>query len=128
MNKDTPVHLQEIIFSSDEPRISRAISKLVREGRLRKIAPKIFTSNLEEEPADIIYRNRFKIIGHLYPGILLSHRSALEYKPTGTGHLFLTYNYERRVNLPGIKLSIMAGNAGIPGDNLLTDGLYVSWR
>jgi len=126
MNKDTPVHLQEIIFSSDEPRISRAISKLVREGRLRKIAPKIFTSNLEEEPADIIYRNRFKIIGHLYPRILLSHRSALEYKPTGTGHLFLTYNYERRVNLPGIKLSIMAGNAAIPGDNLLTDGLYVS--
>jgi len=126
MDKDTPIHLQEIVFSSDEPRISRAIGKLVKEGRLRKIAPKIFTSNLEEEPADIIYRNRFKIIGHLYPGILLSHRSALEYKPTATGHLFLTYNYERRLNLPGIKLNIMAGNAAIPGDNLLTDGLYVS--
>lgn len=126
MDNDTPIHLQEIIFSSDEPKISRAVGKLVREGKIRKIAPKVFTSNMDEEPAEIIYRNRFRIIGHLYPGILLSHRSALEYKPTDTGDLFLTYNYERRVSLPGIKLNIMAGNAPAQGDSLLTDGLYVS--
>ncbi len=126
MDKDTPIHLQEIIFSSDEPRVSRAIGKLVKDGKLRKIAPKIFTSNLDEDPADIIYRNRFRIIGHLYPGILLSHRSALEYKPTATGDLFLTYSYERRIKLPGIKLNIMAGHKPEQDDNLLTDGLYVS--
>lgn len=126
MDRDISLHLQEIVFTSAEPRISRAINRLVKEGRLRKIAPKIFTSNLEEEPADIIYRNRFRILGHLYPGILLSHRSALEYKPTATGDLFLTYNYERRVTLPGIKLNIMMGNAPLSGDSLLTDGLYVS--
>lgn len=126
MEKDIPLHLQEIIFSSAERSVSRAIGKLLKEGKLRKIAPKVYTSNLEEDPADIIYRNRFKIIGHQYPGILLSHRSALEYRPTATGDLFLTYNYERRVNLPGIKLSIMAGQPPTSGDNLLTDGLYVS--
>src|SRR5690606_29049039 len=110
MDKDIPLHLQEIIFPSGEPRVSRAIGRLVKEGKLRKIAPKIFTSNFTDEPEDIVYRNRFRIIGHLYPGIMLSHRSALEYKPTATGDLFLTYNYERRVNLPGIKLTIMAGH------------------
>ncbi|MGJ1363237.1 Fic family protein [Sphingobacterium spiritivorum] len=126
MDKDIPLHLQEIIFPSGEPRVSRAIGRLVKEGKLRKIAPKIFTSNFTDEPEDIVYRNRFRIIGHLYPGIMLSHRSALEYKPTATGDLFLTYNYERRVNLPGIKLTIMAGHPPVEGDNLFTDGLYVS--
>lgn len=126
MNKETLLRTQEIIFADSEPRNSRTIGKLVKAGKLKKIAPKIYTSNLEEEPADIIQRNRFKILGHLYPGILLSHRSAFEYKPTSTGNFFLTYNYERRVELPGLKLTIMVGPGPALGDNLLTDGLYVS--
>ena len=126
MDKDTPLHLQEIIFSSSEPNISRTISKLVKEGQLRKIAPKVYTSNFDELPAEIIRRNRFKIIGHLYPGILLSHRSALEFKPTATGDVFLTYTYTRKVKLPGITLNIMKGHESIQGDTSLADGLYVS--
>lgn len=126
IDKDTPLHLQEIIFSSSEPSISRAINRLAKEGKLRKLVPKVYSSNLVEDPAEIIYRNRFKIIGHLYPGILLSHRSALEYKPTDTGDLFLTYTYDRKVKFPGLTLNIMKGNAMIPGDNLFTEGLYVS--
>lgn len=117
---------QEIIFADSEPRNSRAIGKLVKEGKLKKIAPKIYTSKLEEDPADIIQRNRFKILGHLYPGILLSHRSAFEYKPTSVGNIFLTYNYERRVKLPGLNLIIMSGPGPMASDSLLTDGLYVS--
>ncbi|TCC99828.1 hypothetical protein [Pedobacter psychroterrae] len=66
------------------------------------------------------------IIGHLYPGILLSHRSALEFKPTATDNLFLTYTYSRKVNLPGITLNISEGPKPISGDNLFTDGLYTS--
>lgn len=75
MEKDIPLHLQQIIFSSAERSVSRAISKLLKEGRLRKIAPKVYTSNLEEDPEDIIYQNSSMIIGDQYPGILLSHCS-----------------------------------------------------
>lgn len=126
MDKDTPLHLQEIIFSSSEPHVSRAISHLVKEGKLKKIAPKIFTSNLEEDPAEIIQRNRFKIIGHLYPGILLSHRSAFEFKPTASGDIFLTFTYDRKVKLPGITLNIAKGHGVLAGDYPFADGLYVS--
>lgn len=128
MEKGIPLHLQEIIFSSSNPEISRTISKLLKEGKLRKIASKIYSPNLEEEPTVIIRRNLFRILGHQYPGILLSHRSALEFSPTNTGDIFLTYTYERKVKLASITLNIAKGHKPIEGDNQMSDGLYVSQR
>jgi len=126
MDRLIPLHLQEIIFSSSTPGLSRAISKLYHEGKLIKIAPKIFTPDLTEDPAKIIRRNAFKIIGHLYPGIQLSHRSALEFKPTSSENLFLTYTFERKVKLPGLTLNIMKGKPMIEGDYPFTASLNVS--
>jgi Uncharacterized conserved protein len=118
MDKHTPLHLQEIIFSSSNPSISRSISHLERSGQLKKIAPRIYTSNLNESPETIIRRNLFKIIGHLFPGIMLSHRTALEYKPTSTGDMFFTYPSQRIVKLPGITLNLMKGPGTMERDTL----------
>jgi hypothetical protein len=126
MDKQIPLHLQEIIFSSSTPHISRAISKLHNEGKLLKIAPKIFTPDLTGDPKEIVKRNVFKIIGHLYPGIQLSHRSALEFKPTSNGNLFLTYTFERKAKLPGLTLNIMKGKPMIEGDYPFTASVNVS--
>ncbi|MGZ3757807.1 MAG: Fic family protein [Mucilaginibacter sp.] len=126
MDKNTPLHLQEIIYSSSDTTISRNISKLEKKGKLLKIAPRIYTPILNEPAEEVIRRNIFQILGHQYPGILLSHRSALEYKPTVTGDLFLTYRYARKVSLPGITLNILEGVAPIEGDNQFTKDLFVS--
>jgi hypothetical protein len=126
MDKNIPLHLQEIIYSSSDTTISRNINKLEKQGTLVKIAPRIYTPILNEPAEDVIRRNIFQILGHQYPGILLSHRSALEYKPTATGDLFLTYNYARKVSLPGITLNIMDGIEPIEGDNQFTKDLFVS--
>lgn len=67
MDKHIPLHLQEIIFSSSDPNISREINKFLREGKLRKLAPRVYSPNLEEE---LVRRNIFKIIGALYPGTI----------------------------------------------------------
>lgn len=58
MDKNPPLHLQEIIFSSSDPATSRAISKLGKEGKVRKIASRIYTPNLQEDPSEIVKRNR----------------------------------------------------------------------
>jgi len=126
MDNKLPLHLQEIIFSTSEPALSRQLSKLEKEGKLRKIATRVYTPNMEDEPAAIIKRNLYAILGHLYPGILLSHRSALEFQPTTTGQLFLTYPYKRKVDLPGVTLNITPGVMSIDGDSPLTKGLFVS--
>lgn len=126
MDKKLPLHLQEIIFSSSDQGVSRQIGQLVKGGKLRKLIPRVYTPNLDETPETLIRRSLFTIIGHLYPGIVLSHRSALEFKPTQTGDLFLTYGYKQKVKLPGVTLNIMEGPGDIEGDNPLTAGLHVS--
>lgn len=128
MDKSIPLALQEIIFSSSNTTLSRTLGRYEAQGKLRKIAPRIYTPNMDEEPEAIIKRNIFTIIGHLYAGALLSHRSAFEFKPTVTGNLFLTYTYSRKVKLPGITLNINKGTQNIDGDHLFTNGLYVSQK
>ena len=99
--------LKEIVFSSSNPKISTHITKLEKEGKLIKIAPRIYTSNLEESPESIIKRNLFQILAHQYPSALLSHRSAFEYQPTATGNIFLTYSYTKKIKLPGVTISFL---------------------
>lgn len=122
------LQLQEIIFSSSEAKESQQIGRWQKEGILRKIAPRVYTSNLEEEPEKIIARHIFHIIGKLYPGALLSHRSALEFKPTATGRLFVTYTYTKKIKLQGITLHFLKGTGLLEGDNRLMGELYVSQK
>ncbi len=121
-----PIHLQEVIFSSSDPSLSKQISKLEKAGKLKKIAPRIYTPNFTDSPETVIRRNLFAILGKLYPGAILSHRSALEFQPTTAGFIFLTYTYTKKIRLPGITLRFMQGHGPIAGDNPLSGGLYAS--
>lgn len=128
MEKNTPSHLQEIIFGSSDSVASRRISKWEKEGTVRKIAPRIYTSNLEDSPEDIIRRNIFPILGNLYPDAVLSHRSAFEFAPTSTGQLFVTYKYTKKIKFPGITVRLLEGNPAIEGDVPFSGKLMVSQR
>jgi hypothetical protein len=126
MENILPIHLQEVVFSSSDKNLSKQISKLEKAGEIRKIAPRIYTSNLIDEPEAIITKNIFTILGKLYPNSLLSHRSALEFKPTSAGHIFVTYTYTKKIKLPGITIRFMEGNGPIDGDTLFSGELFVS--
>lgn len=120
------IHLQELIFSSSDKALSKQISKLEKEGRIRKIAPRIYTSNFEDAPEEIIRKNIFTILGNQYPNTVLSHRSAMEYGPTSVGDLFVTYTYTKNISLPGITLRFMEGKGPVEGDSKFFGDLYVS--
>lgn len=126
MENILPTQLQEVIFSSRDSRRSQQISILEKGGQLRKIAARIYSPNFSDSPEVIIRRNIFTILGKLYPGAVLSHRSALEFQPTSAGNLFLTYTYTKRINLPGVVLRFLQGHGPIEGDNPLSGKLYVS--
>ncbi|WP_179020756.1 Fic family protein [Winogradskyella forsetii] len=128
MEKNIPIHLQEIIFSSSDSATSQQISKLEKEGTIRKLANRVYTSNLVDSPEDITRRNLFHILGHLYPGALLSHRSAFEFAPTSSGQIFLTYSYTRKAQLPGITVRLLAGHKPIKGDTVFSGELHLSQR
>ncbi len=126
MENILPIHLQEVIFSSSDSMLSRQISRLEKTGKLRKIATRIYTPNFSDTPETIIRRNLFSILGKLYPGSILSHRSALEFQPTSAGHIFLTFIYTKNISLPGITIRLMEGPGHIDGDNPFPGELYAS--
>ncbi|HYV94738.1 MAG TPA: Fic family protein [Chitinophagales bacterium] len=128
MENNLPLHLQEVIFGSSDPKISKHISKLAKEGKIRKIAPRIYSSNLTEPVEEIVRRNLFQILSKLYPGSMLSHRSAFEFQPTKSGHIFLTYKYTKKINLPGIMIRFLRGHKPIEGDNPFFGELLASQK
>jgi len=128
MEKNRPIHLQEIICSSQDSKISKQITKLLSAGVIRKIAPRVYSSNLEESIEGIIRRNLFQILGTLYPGTMLSHRSAFEFQPTKTGKIFLTTSYTKKVKLPGITIQFLTGPSPIEGDKKFSGELHASQK
>lgn len=125
MEKNLPIHLQEILFGSSDKSESKRIKSLEKKGQIRKIAPKIYTSNLQDSEDIIIRRNWLQILSSQYPGAMLSHRSALEYKPTQNGHIFLTYTYTKNIKLPGLIIHFFKGSP-VAGDRNFFGDLYVS--
>jgi hypothetical protein len=69
--------VSEIFFASSDPVVSRRTQQEVAAGRLRKLAPRLYTSNLLEDAGVIIRRNLVEIAGQRFPGAVISHRSAL---------------------------------------------------
>ena len=118
--------MSEIIFASSNSQEAYKISKMLQEKKIRKIAPRIYSTNLEEAPSAIVKRNILEILGNLYPEAVLSHRSAFEFKPTTTNNLFVTYTYTKKIKLPGITINFLEGKGPIDGDNKMIGELYVA--
>jgi hypothetical protein len=118
----------EIIFGSADPGVSTAISREVRAGRLRRIAPRLYTSNLKDVPESIVRRHLYRILAHYYPGAVVSHRSGLEGGVTRDDTIFLTHKYTRRVTLPGVTIRLLKGVGPQDGDNPFMGGLHLASR
>lgn len=116
----------EIVMATSDKSLSLQRTSMIKEGLLRKIAPKIYTTNIEDEPDVIIRRNVFYILGQLYPQAVISHRSAYELKPTEDGDIYLTYTYSKNISLPGLKVHLMEGPKGTEHDMPFIENLYIS--
>ena len=119
-------NLPEILFGTAHKAEAQRISRLVKSGRLRKLCPRVYTSNLSDDLAVVLRRNLFPVLGGLFPGALVSHRSALEGGPTPGGHIFLTYAYTRKRVLPGITVHLLKGLGPSSTDSPFVNGLFIS--
>ena len=64
MEKNT--QLPEILIATSDKKLSAMITSLKKEEKIRKIASRVYTSNLTDAPESIIKRNLYSIIGKLY--------------------------------------------------------------
>ena len=85
------------------------LTELKKKNFIRKIGPRLYTSVPKAEEKKLVQSQWSQIINELYPGALLSHRSALEYKPSSEYNIILTSTTNRRVNYPGLTLHFVRG-------------------
>lgn len=123
---DKITQIPEVLIASSDKKLSAFITRLKKEAKIRKIAARVYTSNLTDTPENIVGRNLYRIIGQLYPGALISHRSAFELRPSAEGHFYLTYAYTKNIILPGVTLHLIAGPKPICIDIPYLDGLFIS--
>ncbi|MGZ3773614.1 MAG: Fic family protein [Pseudobdellovibrionaceae bacterium] len=116
----------EIQFSSSSKKEYLRRMAAVKQGYLRQVAPKIYTTNFEETDAAIVRRNWKEILGHLFPGAIVSHRTAQEMRPSKEGFIHLTYRYTKRREFPGLTVFLTKGPEKQSDDILLPGGLYLS--
>ena len=119
---------KEVIFGTSDSVESRRITKMEKEGKLKKIAPRIYTSNFRDSESNIIRRNLLEIIAWRLPNAIISHRSAFSMSPTPSGDFFLTADSYRLIDdIPGIKLNVIKGVAPLANDIKLGEmPLYAS--
>lgn len=128
MKKNSQKSWPEIVFSSSNSAESQAIRRAVMAGELRKIAPRLYTSDFKSTPAALIRRHCFHILAKFFPGAVISHRSALEGGVSTTGMIVLTYKYDKRIQLPGLMVCLVAGNGKELGDTPFMEGLFMASR
>ena len=119
----------EIVFSSSDSMLSHQISRYIKDGKLRKIAPRIYTTNMVDSDENIVRRNVISILEWRFPGFVISHRSAKEMKTTQNGEIFITGTYNRRFDsIPGIVVNVMAGpqpdKKDLPFGRIFVSGEY----
>ncbi len=102
------------------------IYREVLQGKLRKLASKLYTTNLDDTPDSIIKRNLWQILGLLEPNALIADRTAIELKPTEDGSVFIISDRKRDIKLPGITIRTRKGHKSLPGDKPFLDGLFLS--
>ena len=95
---------------------AKRLQRLARKGQLQRLAPGIYSDNLDAPIESVTRRHLNEICAVIMPGCIVSHRSAFEHRPTAGGHYFLTGPYRREVQLPGVKLRFMRGPGPIDTD------------
>jgi len=121
---------QELIFSSSNKSLSHQISKAERAGKIRKIAPRVYTTNFKDSEEQIIKRHFLDILKWRFPQAVITHRSAQELRPTASGHFFVTAHYSKKISdYKGVIINVMKGQPALHSDADI-GGIHVAseWR
>lgn len=114
-----------IVFASSDAATGYRQARLVRAGKLRKLAAKIYTDELAAPAEDIIRRHRYEIVAHFYPDAVISFRTALEggtVSPGNRFHVSLPRPTIGNRPLPGLEIRVWPGPAAQPEDSSITAG------
>ena len=116
----------DLVISSAET--SDAILRATAAGQLKSIARPFYTPAIDEDPATVVRRNAWKVVGSLVPGGVISFRTALEARPAEDGTVFLVSTGRYQRDLPGLRIRAVAGPGPQPTDAPFIAGLHLASR
>lgn len=111
--------LPEFFNSSTE--ITRDVSDAKRKQLIRKVAPRLYTTNLDRPFDELVAENALKIALLRHPGAVISHRSSLEMRPAD-GTLFLTGDYDASESVHALTIRLVRGPGPLEEDMPFLDG------
>ncbi len=111
--------LPPLLYPSREKKTQTWMSGLLKENKIRSIGPRLYTSVPSQDVEITVRQNWAEIIAHLFPEALLGYRSALEFRPTKQGEVFLIGSTNRTISYPGLKLSFVRGPGVLETDPLI---------
>lgn len=103
--------LPPVLFPGKDASARKWLAALKRAGRIRSAGPRLYVSVPARDAARVVRAAWIAVVRELFPDALLSHRSALELKPTQEGALYLTSTTNRRVEYDGLTLVFGRGHA-----------------
>jgi hypothetical protein len=102
------------------------VAQLKKQKRIRSIGPRLYASVAPSHTAEAVRASWSGIVTTLFPDALISHRTALEFKPSPAGEVILTSTTNRRVNYPGLCLRFIRGPGPLPDDPRFLAGRVTS--
>jgi hypothetical protein len=120
-----PTERGTVFFADEAPRPT--ISRAVTGGRVRRLAPNLYTADLVTDAAALIDRNRWRVVGKFLPGAIVSDRSAAYDGRPANGTLFvITSLRSTPLSLPGLVIDPRAGPPALEDDLPWSEGLRIS--
>ncbi len=115
----------EIVIST--PSSASRISRAVRAGQLIRLSPGVYTPRVGEDLAALTRRSVWTIAAAVFPGAVITDRTAFELGPAEDGSVFLGTDRARDVVLPGLTLRARKAAGPLDGDTQFM-GLHLASR
>lgn len=110
------MELPKLLFGTSDASEQAKMRRLRKLGLIHRIGPRLYTSAPKGSERELVLKNWSLIVSTLFPNALLSHRSALEYKPSPHHTVYLTANTDRQLHFPGLTLRFMKGPLPLKDD------------
>jgi len=116
--------LEDFYFESTPLR-----SKLLKEGRIRKVYKGFYTSINDEE----VLREKIKfnwplVVANCFKTSVVSYRTAIEFKPSPQGYIFLVSKNTKEVEIAGLKFKHIKGEVQSSTDRNALMGAKVACK
>ncbi|MBL8779152.1 MAG: hypothetical protein JNK12_24725 [Acidimicrobiales bacterium] len=103
------------------------LSRATKAGRIRRLAPGLYSADLHSDPAELIARNRWSVVARFAPDAVIADRSAAEGGMPVGGVLTVVSNERTEdVNLPGLVVAPRPGPGPLEDDSSWPGGLHLT--